>query len=849
MGYRDTALWRNSFLNDEHEAVAQRQELIKSFEKSRENVQYLLEKIRKDFPSLTVHDVSHVDGLWHVGSVIAGKDYQLNPLEGFVLGCSFLIHDAALSYDVVGGVSVLRETVEWKDYYTDYKSNTSLGIDEQLHEADFSTMRALHAKCAEHLCYQLFTRDDGTTFYIIENESLRIHLGSLIGRIASSHHWSIDKVDELEVQIPALAGYPATWRIAPIKLACILRCADAGHIDAGRAPDYLMHLLTINGVSRDHWMAQNKLTQIDQDITDPTKVVICSCDGFSEKDFSAWNVACDAIQVLQKEITNSNDILAKHGITTFLAKGVTGADSRENLSRYIKTDGWMPFDAKLHISNVEELIKNLGGEKLYGSKNRIETVLRELIQNSRDAIVARRNREERYAGKIIVSVKNENGKTWFTVSDDGVGMSMQTIKDYFLNFGSSFWASDLAKAEYPGLNASGYKSIGRFGIGFYSVFMVASEVIVNTRKYDEGLGNNRTIVFPSGLCLRPIIKLSSSNTTNVTTSVSFALNDNNVWRSMQMVQPGIMGERSFDVPYQSILSRLTAGLDVDVFYSECEKKEKKVHTNINKIKPGTKKSLNWLKEISFANSHGKQYEEYLINNYTRLRRIIHSGKCYGMAAVDTKWDSRSAYYGAVTVGGLSSWGGVGECDNEFIGYILTEPSTAKRDSAIDYKVLSEWAQEQYNILVSRGLSEDDRYHLPYLLGRYNINTSDVMKIIVAERGKGFLGYGLRELIEELKNNNKKLLLPLSCFGDDRIESNIVPIQVDHMLNLDELLFIPVKNSGFLSLKEDDAAFPINFWNCFYKCCEQLSFMIKKEIVDNRAFSSFGRGKVAIISVN
>lgn len=77
-------------------------------------------------------------------------------------------------------------------------------------------------------------------------------------------------------QIPALAGFPVDWRINPLKLACLLRCADAGHIDSGRAPDYLLKLLDINGVSRNHWEAQNKLSQIDIDTTNKSNVIIAS---------------------------------------------------------------------------------------------------------------------------------------------------------------------------------------------------------------------------------------------------------------------------------------------------------------------------------------------------------------------------------------------------------------------------------------------------------------------------------------------------------------------------------------------------------------------------------------------
>ena len=43
---------------------------------------------------------------------------------------------------------------------------------------------------------------------------------------------------------------------------------------------------------------------------------------------------------------------------------VSGAGSREELCRYVKTYGWFPCDANIHISNIEGVIKTLGGEKM-----------------------------------------------------------------------------------------------------------------------------------------------------------------------------------------------------------------------------------------------------------------------------------------------------------------------------------------------------------------------------------------------------------------------------------------------------------------------------------------------------
>ena len=311
MDYKKTTLFQNTLAskNDEYEPM--RESLRGSYLKARDNAIYLLDQIRNDFPNLTIHDITHVDSLWDVASVIIGKDFYINPLEGFVLGCAFLIHDAALSYESVGGKTVLRSTSEWKDYMFELSSRSDLSEDEKEKEADFSAIRTLHARYAERLMSVIFKRLNGSSFYILEDDYLRENLGQLIGDIAASHHWDIDRVSLLPTQINAIPGFPREWRINPLKLACIIRCADAGHIDAGRAPDFLFRILRINGISLDHWKAQNRLAIVDIDQSDPSFAVITSMRDFSEADFSAWNVAFDAIRVFNNEIKASNSLLEK----------------------------------------------------------------------------------------------------------------------------------------------------------------------------------------------------------------------------------------------------------------------------------------------------------------------------------------------------------------------------------------------------------------------------------------------------------------------------------------------------------------------------------------------------------
>ncbi|MCQ2260607.1 MAG: ATP-binding protein [Bacteroidales bacterium] len=773
MDYKSTSLWQKAFRHQNDGNDSLRDKLAATYEHSHENAKILLAKISKDFPNLTVHDISHIDGLWQVASTITGKDYDINPLEGFVLGCAFLMHDAVQSYEAFGGVDALRGTPQWKDYLKAVQQeNVMTQEEEQQKEADFRTIRLLHAKAIKdkELHRQQFKKDDGATFYIIEdpsdpeNQTLRDHLGELICDIAASHHLNIDKVEALGNQSNALAEYE--WSINPIKLACILRCADAGHIDASRAPDHLLKLLSINGVSRDHWNAQNRLSQLKVDDNDSTKVLITSTMAFPEEEFAAWNVAYDAVHVLDHELKSSNELLKRKNIPQFQAQGVSGAESREALSNHIKTKGWSPCDATLHVSNVDDIIRRLGGEQLYGSKNKIEIALRELIQNARDAIAARRKQEEGFKGAINVKIEQEGEDTYIEVTDNGLGMSPRTIKDYLLNFGSSYWASDLAKEEYPGLYSSGFESVGRFGIGFYSIFMVAAEVEVNTRPYRNGLDDNKTIRFPNGLSLRPIIKENPSTTTNISTSVRIKIDNNKAqWEPNYIHHPN-WHEVELAVPYSAFIARMTAGLDVDVYYTQTGNAPKRVHQNLeDKDFDG----LQWLLDITYANYlKDPNLAEYIKNNHIRLRDIKDdNGKIYGKGLIKTNYYDDDHYNHVYTVGGLSDLYRHDFGPYYFIGCLFSEPHSAARYAKdIDHTTLKKWAKDQYDLFKEQGLTDDEKLMLPYAFYYYGIDTSDALHIDYYHKGTRYQ-CDLPTLINRMKNHGCQLVFPCTTITEKK----------------------------------------------------------------------------------
>ena len=96
--YERSTLWRSAFAerrNDPDEG--DRQALADAYRQLRSRAGDLIGEIHAVLPQLTVHDLTHADTLWDVASEICGQKYQLNALEGFVLGATFLLHDAGMA--------------------------------------------------------------------------------------------------------------------------------------------------------------------------------------------------------------------------------------------------------------------------------------------------------------------------------------------------------------------------------------------------------------------------------------------------------------------------------------------------------------------------------------------------------------------------------------------------------------------------------------------------------------------------------------------------------------------------------------------------------------------------------
>jgi len=124
---------------------------------------------------------------------------------------------------------------------------------------------------------------------------------------------------------------------------------------------------------------------------------------------------------------------------------------------------------------------------LYGDD--ISFGVRELLQNSIDAckekeFIYEQEKVKNYIPSVLIKVeKADDGETYFEITDNGLGMDIDIIKNYFLSAGASYRKSLEWQKDF--LNEDGTAKIrrsGRFGVGILSAFLIGKEINIQTKK-------------------------------------------------------------------------------------------------------------------------------------------------------------------------------------------------------------------------------------------------------------------------------------------------------------------------------------------------------------------------------
>ncbi len=246
----------------------------------------------------------------------------------------------------------------------------------------------------------------------------------------------------------------------------------------------------------------------------------------------------------------------------------------------------------INTENIFPIIKKW----LYSDK---DIFIRELISNAADAISKHKQLvsmgevvSDEVPYKIILTVDKK--KKILTFDDNGIGMTGEEVKKYINQIAFS-GAKDFVE-KYQDKSDSKDQIIGHFGLGFYSAFMVAEKVTIETKSYQE---NSQAVLWESD------------------GETSFTLDDSDYAARGSVITLHVMKEEKefLDVAkVREVVKKYCGFMPYEIFVIDAnEKKDEKDESNpepINETKPLWLKRPAECKKEEYIDFYRKNFFDY-----------------------------------------------------------------------------------------------------------------------------------------------------------------------------------------------------------------------------------------------
>lgn len=386
-------------------------------------------------------------------------------------------------------------------------------------------IRRHHARIAHEIAIKGFPAKPNSIEFC---NSLDIKIKSIVGLIARSHGTNLRRcLDYIEEKFGRESkrypnGIHATY------LMVLLRIADYIQIDSSRTSKALLKSKTFSSpVSEMEHNAHLSIDNVDYKWNDDPERIFVTASPVDSKMFIK-------LKKLFKDIQNEFDI--SWAVLGELYGNVGGEikpkikfrriTSNLDTKTFIDQQNYVAdsFSFKTNDEIIKLLVAPLYGDNIiYG--------VRELLQNSIDACKEREYIEKQegnlsYIPLITVSIEKENdGHTYFKIVDNGLGMDIEIIKNYFLSAGASYRKSLDWQKEF--LDDNGKAKIirsGRFGVGILSAFLIGKEISIETKKHKSHQGYK----FSANLNTELINVLKNSNFIEGGTHIKIKIDENKI---------------------------------------------------------------------------------------------------------------------------------------------------------------------------------------------------------------------------------------------------------------------------------------------------------------------------------
>ncbi len=486
------------------------------------------------FPEYTDHSSTHVqevlDSIESLIPDVVWEDSLLNPEDAAAIVLAALVHDSAMKLTEDGFVMIRdgqwqaepdkrfgdkpwtdlwEEFIKEARHFDGWKNKQLFGSQEPVScppdsPKDWTTrdrlligefLRRHHARLAHEIAANGFPGPGGNLFF---NEAISKEMKDASGIIARSH--GMDLRSCMGACIKRNQPKTRLHGVYLPYLMVLMRIGDYIQIHSDRASKIMLNLHKLQSpVSRIEWAKHFGVKEITAEHDDKESLYVDAAPSTS-------HIFCklkDLFRDIQNEMDLSWAVLGEtYGRHEKLKQlGIQYRRLRSNLddvNEFAQEVDYIPRHLCLRTKGAD-LLKLLVGP-LYDE--RPEYGIRELLQNSVDAVREREDYLKHHSkpphfeqyqqeADVVLSIEeNKDGKGGvFTITDNGIGMTIETVNDYFLTAGASFRQSDTWKQQHTDEDGSRVLRSGRFGIGILAAFLLGDKVSVKTRHVceEEGL--------------------------------------------------------------------------------------------------------------------------------------------------------------------------------------------------------------------------------------------------------------------------------------------------------------------------------------------------------------------------
>lgn len=437
----------------------------------------LLDLIRDTFPTYTLHNHTHAENVISLMESLLGERLdQLSSVECSLLILSAYYHDIGMVFSDDEKAQIVDD--ERFDTYLREHPDHYLEMRAGGDTVDDSIIEGFCRWCHAERVYDILQHGDLDPEWFMWG---RISIRNYLGLVCQSHGSSADDLKSEEFLTDFLGGQ-CDLRFC----AVILRVADLLDFDNSRSPDAVYKYLGIGRRDdprshqsdvewRKHLSSDGFVFPAHRDET-YTLSLICGPDSPAvEHDLRGF------IDTIDRELVACQTVV-KYCSARWSDFVLPSKIDR----RHILSQGYKYGDFKFSFDR-DAILELFMGERLYSNPL---VFVRELIQNSIDATRARAllsNSDSVTKGWAIdlSSWFDHLGRQWIRIDDNGIGMNQNIIENYLLRVGRSYYSSSEFQADLmrgSQLGQPSIVSIGRFGVGLLTVFMVADLVELTTRR-------------------------------------------------------------------------------------------------------------------------------------------------------------------------------------------------------------------------------------------------------------------------------------------------------------------------------------------------------------------------------